>query len=75
MAGITLAQAQAQLERYLTAEEKVLLGQQVEIDGQRLTRANLAEIQRGVSLWNSRVQALSLTAQGRRRAVTVAPGW
>ncbi len=75
MAGITLAQAQAQLERYLAAEEKVLLGQQVEIDGQRLTRANLTDIQRGVALWNSRVQSLSRSSQGRGRAVSVVPGW
>jgi len=75
MAGITLAQAQEQLERYLAAEQKVLLGQQVEMDGQRLTRANLTDIQRGVSLWNSRVQSLSRSSQGRGRAVSVAPTW
>jgi hypothetical protein len=34
MAGITLAQAEAQLALYLAAETKILAGQKVEIDGQ-----------------------------------------
>ena len=59
MAGITLAQAELKLTAYLAAEEKVLLGQVVEIDGKRLTRADLAAIQRGVQTWEARVNRLS----------------
>lgn len=74
MAGITLAQAEAQLTLYLAAEEKVLSGQSYEIAGRRLTRANLAEIQTGINTWNDRVKQLSLRATGRGRARTVVVG-
>lgn len=73
MAGITLAQAQAKLDAYLAAEEKILLGQKVEIDGQALTRANLEMVQKGVSLWDARVKQLSGAASGRGRMRTVSP--
>ena len=73
MAGITLAQAQTQLDAYLAAETAVLGGQKYEIAGRMLMRANLAEIQAGVSLWNTRVATLGNRAQGfsRRRTVVV----
>lgn len=75
MAGITLAQAQAKLDEYIAAETAVLSGQSYEIAGRRLNRANLAEIQQGVSIWNQRVQALSARSGGRGRSITPAPGW
>jgi hypothetical protein len=73
MAGITLAQAETKLAAYLAAEEKILLGQKVEIDGQALTRSNLADVQKGVELWNSRVRTLSAQSSGRGRMRTVSP--
>jgi hypothetical protein len=73
-AGITLAQAQAQLNAYLAAETAVLSGQKYEIAGRSLQRANLAEIQTGISTWNERVVALSLRSTGRSRARTVVVG-
>lgn len=75
MAGLTLAQAEAQLAAYLAAETKVLTGQRVEIDGQSLTRANLEQIQTGIDAWNKRVQELSARAGGTGRSRTVAPNW
>lgn len=75
MAGITLAQAEAQLQRYLDAETKVLLGQRVDLDGVSLTRANLEQIRAGIDAWDARVKALSGAASGRGRARTVQPGW
>jgi len=75
MAGITLAQAQAQLDKYLAAETAILTGQSYRIGERELRRANLAEVQAGISLWNDRVQALSNSASGRSRAVSVRPGW
>lgn len=74
MAGITLAQAEAKLAAYLAAEEKVLTGQKVEIDGEALTRANLEQIQKGIELWDGRVKKLTASA-GRGRARAMAPGW
>lgn len=74
MAGITLAQAQTQLNAYLAAETAVLSGQKYEIAGRMLMRANLAEIQSGINTWNARVQTLSHRSAGRSRARTVVAG-
>ena len=74
MAGITLATAQAQLDAYLAAETAVLSGQDYTIGNRRLTRANLATVQAGITLWNQRVQ--DLTARQRRgRYVVPAPNF
>lgn len=75
MAGITLEQAQAQLEKYLAAETAILSGQEYEIAGRRLRRANLAEVQSGISLWNDRVSQLQAQQNGIRRSKTARPGW
>ena len=75
MAGITLAQAEAQLALYLTAEEKVLSGQSYELLGRRLTRANLADIQLGIKTWNDRVTTLSSAATSGGRARAISPNW
>lgn len=71
MAGITLAQAEAQLAAYLAAETAVLRGQSYELAGRRLTRADLTAIQAGVELWSTRAAALDARAQRRGRARTV----
>ena len=75
MSGITLAQAQARLDQYLAAEEAVLLGQQYEIGGRMLRRADLAAIQEGVNLWNERVEKLSAKSTGRVRAISPRVGF
>jgi hypothetical protein len=75
MAGINLAQAQTQLNAYLVAETAVLTGQSYEIAGRKLTRADLDSIQKGITLWNSRVSTLSSQAQGRTRSRTVVVGF
>lgn len=74
MAGITLAQANAQLDAYLAAEQAVLLNQSYEINGRKLTRTDLASIQAGIKTWNDRVVTLSRSAQGRSRSRTVVVG-
>lgn len=74
MAGITLTQAQTQLDAYLAAETAVLSGQAYEIAGRRLTRADLAAIQTGITTWNRRVSDLARSAGGRSRSRTVVPG-
>jgi hypothetical protein len=75
MPGITLAQAQTQLDAYLAAETAVLTGQKYEIAGRVLQRADLAQIQAGIELWNQRVEALTARANGSRRAIVARPGW
>ncbi|KRB73452.1 DUF6148 family protein [Noviherbaspirillum sp. Root189] len=74
MAGITLAQAQAQLDAYLAAEIAVLANQSYEISGRKFTRADLASIQLGIETWSNRVSLLSTRSQGRGRARTVVLG-
>lgn len=75
MAGITLEQAQTQLNAYLAAETAILSGQEYEIAGRRLRRANLAEVQTGISLWSARVSQLEAKANGVRRSKIARPGW
>jgi hypothetical protein len=70
MAGITLAQAQARLDAYLAAELAVLGGQEYEIAGRRLKRANLKEIRDGIQIWEERVKDLSRSS---RRAIVPRP--
>lgn len=74
MAGITLAQAEAQLAAYLAAETAVLSSQAYEIAGRKMTRADLGEIQTGIRVWDERVRRLALTAAGRGRARTIVVG-
>lgn len=64
MAGITLAQAEARLTNYMGAEAAVLNGQSYEIGGRKMTRANLKEIQEGITYWDTRVKRLSTTGGG-----------
>lgn len=71
MSAISLATAQQQLNAYLAAEQAVLLKQSYEINGRKLTLANLKDIQEGIELWSQRVNAASATAQGRSRARTI----
>lgn len=75
MAGITLAVATAQLDLYLAAEVAVLGNQSYEIAGRKLTRANLREIQAGITTWNQRVQQLSRRASGRAVAIVPRPNF
>jgi hypothetical protein len=73
MAGITLAQAEAQLALYLAAEAAVLSNQSYEIAGRKVTRADLAAIQEGIKLWNDRAQQLENRTAGSGRRRTIVP--
>lgn len=67
MAGIALKQAEDQLALYLAAEAAVLQSQHYEINGRKLTRADLKSIQEGIKTWSERVTTLSNRAAGRSR--------
>lgn len=71
MAGLTQAQAEAQLALYMDAEQKVLTGQEYQIGSRRLKRADLAEIRDGITYWNGQVHKLSNGAGARVRGLTV----
>lgn len=67
MSGITLAQAQAQLDAHLSASAKILKGQRVDLEGVSLTRADLRAVREGIEYWRKMVETLSASASGRRR--------
>jgi hypothetical protein len=71
MSGITLAQAQAQLDAYLAAETAALAKKSYTIAGRTLTFQDLPAIQAGIELWNRRVGELSARANGRGRTRTM----
>jgi hypothetical protein len=74
MAGISLAQAQTQLDAYLAAETAIISGNQsYEFQGRRVNRADLKNIQDGISLWDGRVKDLTASATGRGRKIIARP--
>ncbi len=71
MAGLTLAQAEAGLARWLTADEKVANGQAYSIGGKSLTRADADMISRNIDTWNRRVESLSPDGGISVRGITI----
>jgi hypothetical protein len=59
MAGITLAQAEAQLASWLAASTAVAGGQAYTIGGRSLTRADARAIQQQIDFWDTKCQELS----------------
>lgn len=58
-AGITLDQAQAQLDAWLAASLKVAQSQEYRIGDRALTRADAGEIREQVRFWQAQVDRLS----------------
>lgn len=69
MAGITLAQAQTQLDAWLAADAAVALNQSYRINDRQLTRADAEQIRENIKFWEQRVNALSRTRGRTRYAV------
>lgn len=67
MAGITLAQAQTQLDAWLAASLAVTSGQSYSIGNRSLSRADAGEIRSQIEFWEGRVKSISAAASGRRR--------
>jgi hypothetical protein len=59
MAGITLAQAEAQLALWLAADAAVATGQSYSIAGRSLSRANAAKIRANITFWDEKVKRLT----------------
>lgn len=71
MAGITLAQAEAKLTEYLSAETEALKSQKLGIKDRNVERAELASIRDGIKYWDDQVKRLSTGRTGRRvRGIT-----
>ncbi|WP_382155409.1 DUF6148 family protein [Hydrogenophaga sp. ANAO-22] len=75
MSGITLAQAQEQLNAYLAAETAALNKKSYTIAGRTLTYQDLSTIQQGIETWSRRVAELSARASGRGRSRTIVVGF
>jgi hypothetical protein len=67
MAGITLAQAEAQLALWLTASEKVAKGQSYTIGDRSLTRADAGRIQSMIDFWDKKCQELAGSTNTARK--------
>jgi hypothetical protein len=61
----------SRLRLYLTAEKAILSGQSYEIEGLKLTRANLKDVQTMIAKLEAAVEALS--GNGRARLKYVVP--
>jgi len=59
MAGITLAQAEAQLALWIAADQAVSLNQSYDVDGREVTRADAKTIRENIEFWDRQVKRLS----------------
>lgn len=78
MAGITLEQAQAQLDAWMAASLAVTRNQEYRIEtgngARSLKRADAAEIRQQITFWQAKVNSLTpAAASGRRRTRYVIP--
>lgn len=73
MAGITLSQAQAQLDVWISASTAVAANQSYSIKDRSLTRADAKEIRAQIEFWNNKVIMLGRNQRGRGRTRYVVP--
>ena len=66
MAGITLAQAEAQLALWIMASEKVAAKQSYTIGNRSLSFADAAEIQKMIEFWDAKAKVLATGRTGAR---------
>jgi hypothetical protein len=69
MAGITLAQAEAQLSLWLAAASAVATGQSYSIKDRSLSRVDAQEIRNQIDYWQNWVERLTPRTRGRTRYV------
>lgn len=62
MAGITLQQAEAQLDAWMAASAAVTKGQSYAIAGRSVTRADAAEIRKNIEYWDRKCKQLEASA-------------
>ena len=67
--------AESRLALYYKAEKAILLGQSYEIEGLKLTRANLNDVQSMIASLEAKISALKAQLRGRARFRVVRPGW
>ncbi len=69
MAGITVTQAEAQLDAWIAASLAVASNQSYSIGGRSLTRADAGEIREQIEFWDAKVRSLSRTKNRTRHFV------
>ena len=67
--------AQARLTLYYKAEKAILSGQSYEVEGLKLTRANLKDVQNMIAALENKISALKSRQRGRAKYRIVRPGW
>lgn len=67
--------AESRLVLYYKAEKAILSGQSYEIEGLKLTRANLKDVQNMITQLETKISALKAKLRGRSRFRIVRPGW
>ena len=68
--------AEHRLLLYLDAEREILLGKQsYEVEGMKLTRANLKDVQNMIAALEKKISALNTQLKGRARFRLITPGW
>ena len=68
MAGITKEQAEAKLQTWMEAEEKIASGQGYSIGDRRLTRADLYTVRGEIEYWDNKEKELEVAElRGRNR--------
>lgn len=66
MAGISLTDAQAQLDLWMAANTAVASGQEYSIGSRSLKRTDAAEIREQIQFWDAKVKELSRGTTGMR---------
>ena len=67
--------AESRLALYYKAEKAILSGQSYEMEGLKLTRANLKDVQSMINTLESKISALNAKLRGRAKFRIVRPGW
>lgn len=70
-----LAVVKARLTLYYKAEKAILSGQSYEIEGLKLTRADLGRVQDMIADLENKVERLSAKPRPRRRVLVPVDGW
>lgn len=70
--AMNLEQARAILQRYVDAEQEVLLGKSTSFGGRTLTMVDLSEIRQGRQEWERKVAAMQRNAAGLSRPYKLA---
>ncbi len=66
---------ESRLTLYLEAEQRILLGQSYEVEGLKLTRANLKDVQTMITKLQNDISALEQSIKRRPKFRVVRPGW